>query len=67
MTIAASGRAATNSTLFDVNLIESDEQFVESESIEPGDRVVVIDSPIGRLGIAVCYDLRFPGTVPRHG
>ena len=46
--------------LFDVNLIESDEQFVESESIEPGDRVLVIDSPIGRLGIAVCYDLRFP-------
>ncbi|MCB1725439.1 MAG: carbon-nitrogen hydrolase family protein [Chromatiaceae bacterium] len=46
--------------LFDVNLIESDEQFVESESIEPGDSVVVIDSPVGRLGIAVCYDLRFP-------
>jgi nitrilase len=46
--------------LFDVNLVESDEQFVESESIEPGDRVVVIDSPIGRLGISVCYDLRFP-------
>ena len=41
-------------------LIESDEQFVESESIEPGDRVVVIDSPVGRLGISVCYDLRFP-------
>ena len=46
--------------LFDVNLIESDEQFVESESIESGDRVVVIDSPVGRLGISVCYDLRFP-------
>lgn len=46
--------------LFDVNLIESDEQFVESQSIEPGDRVLVIDSPIGRLGLAVCYDLRFP-------
>lgn len=46
--------------LFDVNLIESDEQFIESESIEPGDRVVVIDSPVGRLGISVCYDLRFP-------
>ena len=46
--------------LFDVNLIESDEQFVESESIESGDRVLVLDSPIGRLGIAVCYDLRFP-------
>lgn len=46
--------------LFDVNLVESDEQFIESESIEPGDRVVVVDSPVGRLGIAVCYDLRFP-------
>lgn len=46
--------------LFDVNLVESDEQFVESESIEPGDRVCVIDSPVGRLGISVCYDLRFP-------
>jgi nitrilase len=46
--------------LFDVNLVESDEQFVESESIESGDRVVVVDSPVGRLGISVCYDLRFP-------
>ncbi len=46
--------------LFDVNLIESDEQFIESECIEPGDRTVVIDSPVGRLGISVCYDLRFP-------
>ena len=46
--------------LFDVNLVESNEQFIESESIEPGDRVVVIDSPVGRLGISVCYDLRFP-------
>lgn len=46
--------------LFDVNLIESDEQFVESESIESGERVVVLDSPVGRLGVSVCYDLRFP-------
>ena len=46
--------------LFDVNLVESNEQFVESESIEPGDRVIVLDSPVGRLGISVCYDLRFP-------
>ena len=46
--------------LFDVNLIESDERFVESQTIEPGDRVVVIDSPVGRLGVSVCYDLRFP-------
>ena len=46
--------------LFDVNLVESNEQFIESESIEPGDRVLVLDSPVGRLGISVCYDLRFP-------
>lgn len=46
--------------LFDVNLVESDERFIESESIEPGDRVIVIDSPVGRLGVSVCYDLRFP-------
>ena len=46
--------------LFDVNLVESDEEFIESESIEPGDQVVVLNSPVGRLGIAVCYDLRFP-------
>jgi nitrilase len=46
--------------LFDVNLVESDEQFVESEAIEPGDQVVVVDTPIGRLGLSVCYDLRFP-------
>jgi len=46
--------------LFDVELVETDEHYIESETIEPGDDVVVIDSPFGRLGIAVCYDLRFP-------
>ena len=46
--------------LFDVELVDSDEQYTESDTIEPGDDVVVIDSPFGRMGIAVCYDLRFP-------
>lgn len=46
--------------LFDVELVDSDEQYTESETIEPGDDVVVIDSPFGRMGVAVCYDLRFP-------
>ncbi|HID44171.1 MAG TPA: carbon-nitrogen hydrolase family protein [Chromatiaceae bacterium] len=46
--------------LFDVNLIESDEQYVESETIEPGDRICVVDTPFGKLGLSVCYDLRFP-------
>ncbi len=46
--------------LFDVQLVETGERYVESENIEPGEEVVVVDSPFGRLGIAVCYDLRFP-------
>jgi len=46
--------------LFDVHLVEADERYIESATIEPGDQVVVVDSPFGRLGLAVCYDLRFP-------
>ena len=46
--------------LFDVNLIESGEHYNESDTIEPGEQVVVVDTPVGRLGLAVCYDLRFP-------
>lgn len=47
--------------LFDVDLVESEDQrYVESETLEPGERVVVLDSPFGRMGLAVCYDLRFP-------
>jgi nitrilase len=46
--------------LFDVNVPGSDEVYRESDSIEPGTESVVIDTPFGRLGLAVCYDLRFP-------
>ncbi|GAB4359730.1 MAG: carbon-nitrogen hydrolase family protein [Gammaproteobacteria bacterium] len=46
--------------LFDVHVVGSDENYVESETIEPGDRLVAVDSPFGRLGLSVCYDLRFP-------
>ncbi len=46
--------------LFDVSLEETREQYTESLTIESGNTVVVIDSPVGRLGLAVCYDLRFP-------
>lgn len=46
--------------LFDVRLEENGEQYEESATFEPGDEVVVVDSPLGRLGLAVCYDLRFP-------
>jgi len=37
-----------------------EERYSEERTIEPGDRVVVIDSPFGRIGLSVCYDLRFP-------
>jgi predicted amidohydrolase len=46
--------------LFDVQMIESSESYCESDTIEPGDRLALADTPFGRLGLAVCYDLRFP-------
>ncbi len=46
--------------LFDVHVEESDENYVESETIEAGDELVVVDTPVGRVGLVVCYDLRFP-------
>lgn len=46
--------------LFDVHLVEADEQYSESSTIEPGSETCVIDTPFGKLGIAICYDLRFP-------
>lgn len=46
--------------LFDVHIDASNESYNESETTEAGDEVVVIDTPFGRMGIAICYDLRFP-------
>lgn len=46
--------------LFDVCLPESGERYSESNTFEPGGGVVVVETPIGRLGLAICYDLRFP-------
>jgi predicted amidohydrolase len=45
--------------LFDVDLGPS-ESYRESAIIAPGDRIVVAPTPWGRLGLSVCYDLRFP-------
>jgi nitrilase len=36
------------------------EKFAEERTIEPGTEVKVVDSPFGRIGLSVCYDLRFP-------
>jgi nitrilase len=46
--------------LFDVRLEEGKETYAESQTIEPGNETAVLDTPFGRLGLAVCYDLRFP-------
>jgi deaminated glutathione amidase len=45
--------------LFDVRVSEH-EAHRESSSVTPGGKPVVIDSPAGKLGLAVCYDVRFP-------
>ncbi len=34
--------------------------FTESDTVAPGDRAVVVDTPFGRVGLSICYDLRFP-------
>lgn len=45
--------------LFDVDL-PTGESWRESAAYAGGDRAVVVESPIGKLGLTICYDLRFP-------
>ncbi|HSB18561.1 MAG TPA: carbon-nitrogen hydrolase family protein, partial [Anaeromyxobacteraceae bacterium] len=45
--------------LFDVNIPDG-ARYTESETVLPGDRAVVAESALGRIGLTVCYDLRFP-------
>ena len=45
--------------LFDVDVKDAQGSYRESNTMEPGDQVVVVDTPFGRLGLTVCYDLRF--------
>jgi len=45
--------------MFDVDL-SSGESWRESNAYEPGDEVVTVETPIGRLGLSICYDIRFP-------
>ena len=46
--------------LCDVTVGDEAEVYTESHTNYPGERVVVVDTPFGRLGLTVCYDLRFP-------
>jgi deaminated glutathione amidase len=45
--------------MFDVDL-PGGESYRESQYFRSGDKAVVVDLPFGRLGLSICYDLRFP-------
>ncbi|USD37262.1 MULTISPECIES: carbon-nitrogen hydrolase family protein [Ferrimonas] len=46
--------------LFDVDVDDATGRYRESDTTCPGDHIEVIDTAAGRIGVAVCYDLRFP-------
>lgn len=46
--------------LFDVDIPGKAESYRESAGVVPGEVPTVVDTPAGRLGMSVCYDLRFP-------
>src|SRR3984885_14562608 len=46
--------------LFDVTIPGRGEQYLESRHVAPGREAVIADTPVGRLGLSVCYDMRFP-------
>lgn len=45
--------------MFDIKLSETAE-YKESATVAPGDQAVVVDTPFGRVGHTICYDVRFP-------
>ena len=46
--------------LFDVTIPGRDEQYRESTHVAAGRDLVIADTPVGKLGLSVCYDMRFP-------
>lgn len=46
--------------MFDVQVTET-ETYRESAGYAPGSRAIVAETPLGRIGLSICYDLRFPG------
>jgi predicted amidohydrolase len=45
--------------LFDID-VSGGQRFRESDTLTPGSQVTVVETDFGRLGVAICYDLRFP-------
>jgi predicted amidohydrolase len=52
--------------MFDVDLA-SGETWRESAAYRPGEMVVTVECPLGRLGLAICYDIRFPALFEELG
>jgi len=48
--------------LFDVT-IENGIKFKESEILTPGNQITVINTPLAKIGVAICYDMRFPEVI----
>src|SRR5579885_1702442 len=46
--------------LFDIQVPDLSESYRESANVAPGSAPVVVETPVGRLGLSVCYDVRFP-------
>ncbi len=67
--IDASGQIAARYDkihMFDVDLATG-ETWRESAAYTPGGQVVTVDTPVGRLGLAICYDVRFPALFEELG
>ena len=47
--------------LFDVQLADTTGTYLESRNTQAGSKLIVINTPFGNLGLAVCYDIRFAG------
>jgi nitrilase len=67
--VAPDGRVAAHYDkihLFDVDIpTRAGERYQESATTLPGTRVIAAETPIGRIGMTVCYDIRFPALFHR--
>lgn len=46
--------------LFDANVADQQASYQESATFEAGSEVVIVETPFAKIGISICYDLRFP-------
>lgn len=45
--------------LFDID-VKGGQRFFESETFTPGEQITILDTPWGRMGLCICFDMRFP-------